>query len=82
MTDTDVAQTRTLQCLWIKISQIMKMFVLQSGCYENVQCTSKDLYNKLDAARRKEIMAEDAESAIAYLSAKNDADPLFSTSTF
>ena len=77
VTEADVAQARTMQGVGIKTSQIMKLFVLQSGGYNNVRFTPKDLYNRLDAERREETKDGDAYSAIAYLSAKKDMDPMF-----
>lgn len=77
MTDTEVAHARAIQGIGIRTSQVMDMFVLQSGGYENVSFSKKELYNKLDAARKQETVDGDAECAIAYLSAKKDCDLLF-----
>ncbi|KAI5666336.1 hypothetical protein M9H77_16189 [Catharanthus roseus] len=77
MSDGDIAQARTMQGLGIKTGQIMKIFVLHARGYENVSFTSKDLYNKLDMARKEEIVDGDVQSTIGYLVASQDSDPLF-----
>ena len=59
----------------IKTSQIMKLFVLQCGGYQNVPFTMKDLYNRINAGRMEEIANRDADDAIAYLFVKKDVDP-------
>lgn len=48
MREGDVAQARTMQGFGINTSPIMKLFVLQSGGYENVPFIAKDLYNYMD----------------------------------
>lgn len=55
----------------------MKLFVIQSGGYENVPFMSRDLYHWVEVARKKEITFSEAKSAIAYLAAKEDIDKGF-----
>ncbi|KAI5668436.1 hypothetical protein M9H77_18289 [Catharanthus roseus] len=49
----DIAQARTMHGIGIKITQITKLFVLQSGRYANVQFLIKDFYNCIDKERKK-----------------------------
>lgn len=73
----DVAQTRIMQDVGWRTSDIMKFFAHQAGGYHRVGFVLKDLYNFLDAERREEIKDGDAIGALAYLCAKKDSDPLF-----
>ncbi|KAI5667768.1 hypothetical protein M9H77_17621 [Catharanthus roseus] len=47
-----------------------------SGAHKNVSFTAKGLYNLLDMRRREQIIDGDAQSAIGYLVAKQDRNPL------
>ncbi|KAL6314835.1 hypothetical protein AAG906_029050 [Vitis piasezkii] len=58
-------------------SQIMDYMVQQSGGYNNVGFTKKDLYNHVDADRRVHLRDGDAEGALAYLCGKSEMDPSF-----
>ncbi|KAI5652847.1 hypothetical protein M9H77_30034 [Catharanthus roseus] len=73
----DLVQARTLQGVSVGTSQIMKVFVLQEGCYDTGRSIKKDLYNRIDAERREDIVDGDTESGTSFLSAKQDVDPMF-----
>lgn len=73
----DKAQVRAMRGVGIRPSKIMDYMVQQSGGYEHVGFIRKDLYNYVDAARRKEICNGDAEGALAYLCRMKDSDPMF-----
>ncbi|RVW86593.1 Protein FAR1-related sequence 5 [Vitis vinifera] len=60
-----------------RTSQIMDYMVQQSGGYNNVGFTKKDLYNHVDADRRVHLRDGDAEGALAYLCGKSEMDPSF-----
>ncbi|KAL3498480.1 hypothetical protein ACH5RR_041212 [Cinchona calisaya] len=51
--------------------------IIWFGGYENAGFLGKDLYNKIDVERRKEIAIGDAECAIGYLYGKQDSDKTF-----
>ncbi|XP_071923050.1 protein FAR1-RELATED SEQUENCE 5-like [Coffea arabica] len=75
ISEADYAQAHVLRRVGMKTSQIMKLFVLQCGGYNNVPFTIKDLYNKMNSERMEEIADGDAEGAFAYLFGKKDVDP-------
>ncbi|KAL6321046.1 hypothetical protein AAG906_012029 [Vitis piasezkii] len=61
----------------IILCQIMDYMVQQSGGYNNVGFTKKDLYNHVDADRRVQMRDGDTEGALAYLCGKFEMDPSF-----
>ncbi|XP_058208192.1 protein FAR1-RELATED SEQUENCE 5-like [Rhododendron vialii] len=73
----DKASTNTMHKVGIKTSHIMDFAAQQSGGYESVGYTQKDLYNHFTAQRNIEVADGDAEGALAYLCAKAENDPLF-----
>ena len=73
----DRAQATSLRNVGIRTSQIRDFMLQQSGGYQNIGFTTKDLYNDVASQRREEMRDGDAESALAYLSAKEELDPLF-----
>lgn len=77
ISEGEIMQARTMQGLGMKMSQIMKMFILQSGGYENMIFPAKDCFNELDMRRGEETVDEDAQSAVGYLVVKQDRDPFF-----
>ncbi|KAI8572537.1 hypothetical protein RHMOL_Rhmol01G0207200 [Rhododendron molle] len=74
---SDKASANTMHKVGIKTSHIMDFMVQQSGGYEFVGYTQKDLYNYFTAQRNIEVADGDAEGALAYLCAKAENDPLF-----
>ena len=52
----------------------MDHLVHQSGGYENVGFTKKNLYNRIDLDRMSKISHGDAEGGLAYLCAKKETD--------
>ncbi|KAL6331756.1 hypothetical protein AAG906_020095 [Vitis piasezkii] len=58
-------------------SQIMDYMVQQSGGYNNVGFSKKDLYNHVDVDCRVHLRDGDVESALAYLCEKSEMDPSF-----
>lgn len=77
ISDEDISAAQMMESTGIKTSQIMKLFVKQSGGYGSCGFTVKDLYNRLDLERKTEIIYRDAKSAIRYLSAKQDSGPRY-----
>ncbi|KAL7212279.1 hypothetical protein ACSBR2_015036 [Camellia fascicularis] len=77
----DKAQVKTLHDVGVKTSQIMDLLVQQSGPFANVGFIHKDLHNYIQAERKVEMKDGDAECALAYLCAKADADPSFTSMT-
>ena len=59
----------------------MDHLVHQSGGYENVGFTKKNLYNRIDMDRMSKISHGDAEGGLAYLCAKKETDSSFFFST-
>uniref|UniRef100_A0A2N9F6F8 Uncharacterized protein n=1 Tax=Fagus sylvatica TaxID=28930 RepID=A0A2N9F6F8_FAGSY len=59
--ESDKAQVQALRSVGVKTSQIMDHLVHQSGGYENVGFTRKDLYNSIDMDRMSKISHGDAE---------------------
>ncbi|KAL3529480.1 hypothetical protein ACH5RR_008802 [Cinchona calisaya] len=55
----------------------MKLFVIRSGGYKNVEFVANDLYKKMDVEIRKEIAMRDTEGVIGYLATKKDGDGIF-----
>ncbi|KAI8552770.1 hypothetical protein RHMOL_Rhmol06G0293400 [Rhododendron molle] len=74
---SDKAPANTMHKVGIKTSHIMDFVAQQSGGYESVGYTQKDLYNHFTAQRNIEVADGDAEGALAYLCAKAENDPLF-----
>jgi hypothetical protein len=75
--ESDEAQVQALRSVGVKTSQIMDHLVHQSGGYENVGFTKKDLYNRIDMDRMFKISHGDAEGGLAYLFAKKETDSSF-----
>ncbi|KAI8559641.1 hypothetical protein RHMOL_Rhmol04G0189000 [Rhododendron molle] len=71
------ASANTMHKIGIKTSHIMDFAAQQSGGYDKVGYTQKDLYNHFTAQRKIEVADGDAEGALAYLCAKVEYDPLF-----
>lgn len=61
----------------MKTIQIMDYLVKVSGGHQYVGFTAKDLYNYINGIRCEVMKVGDAQSAIAYLYAKIDTDPMF-----
>ncbi|XP_071905953.1 protein FAR1-RELATED SEQUENCE 5-like [Coffea arabica] len=77
VSDAEYAQAKSLKLVGARICQIMKHFVIKAGGYSNVGFCIKDLYNRMDEERRKDIFNGDAEGALGFLAAKKDADDMF-----
>ncbi|KAF7154473.1 hypothetical protein RHSIM_Rhsim01G0090200 [Rhododendron simsii] len=77
VSSSDKASANTMHKVGIKTSHIMDFAAQQSGGYESVGYTQKDLYNHFTAQRNIEVADGDAEGALAYLCAKAKNDPLF-----
>ncbi|RVX07698.1 Protein FAR1-related sequence 5 [Vitis vinifera] len=75
--NVDKAQLNAMRGVGMGTSQIMDYMVQQSGGYNNVGFTKKDLYNHVDADRRVHLRDGDAEGALAYLCRKSEMDPSF-----
>ncbi|RVX03571.1 Protein FAR1-related sequence 5 [Vitis vinifera] len=75
--NADKAQLNAMRGVGIGTSQIMDYMVQQSGGYNNVGFTKKDLYNHVDADSRVHLRDGDAEGALAYLCGKSEMDPSF-----
>ncbi|KAI8554725.1 hypothetical protein RHMOL_Rhmol05G0120700 [Rhododendron molle] len=73
----DKASANTMHKVGIKTSHIIDFAAQQSGGYDKVGYTQKDLYNHFTAQRKIEIADGDAEGALAYLCAKVEYDPFF-----
>ena len=58
-------------------SQIMDYMMQQSGGYNNVGFTKKNLYNHVDVDRRVHLRDSVVEGALAYLCGKSEMDPSF-----
>nr|CAN69010.1 hypothetical protein VITISV_015952 [Vitis vinifera] len=71
------AQLNAMRGVGMGTSQIMDYMVQQSGGYNNVGFTKKDLYNHVDADRRVHLRDGDAKGALAYLCGKSEMDPSF-----
>lgn len=77
MKECNHAQASSMKIVGVKTSQIIDLFVNQSGGQENVLFTTKNLYNSLNAQRRSMIIDTDSKSAFAYLNAKAYMDSDF-----
>ncbi|KAF7112926.1 hypothetical protein RHSIM_RhsimUnG0178400 [Rhododendron simsii] len=77
VSSSDKASANTMHKVGIKTSHIMDFAAQQSGGYESVGYTQKDLYNHFTAQRNIEVADGDAEGALAYLCAKAENDPMF-----
>ncbi|RVW68736.1 Protein FAR1-related sequence 5 [Vitis vinifera] len=75
--NADKAQLNAMRGVGMGTSQIMDYMVQQSGGYNNVGFTKKDLYNHVDADRRVHLRDGDAKGALAYLCGKSEMDPSF-----
>ncbi|RYR20354.1 hypothetical protein Ahy_B03g065462 [Arachis hypogaea] len=60
----------------ISTAKTMRYMAGLVGRYSLVGFLKKDAYNYIDKQRREQIVDEDAESAIAYLEGKAEADPM------
>ncbi|XP_062098832.1 protein FAR1-RELATED SEQUENCE 5-like [Humulus lupulus] len=61
----------------IRTCHIMSYMAKQMGGYENIQFTSKELYNRISHASKVEFIGSNARRAIGYLEHKADEDPGF-----
>ncbi|KAF7148543.1 hypothetical protein RHSIM_Rhsim03G0160300 [Rhododendron simsii] len=77
VSSSDKASANTMHKVGIKTNHIMDFAAEQSGGYESVGYTQKDLYNHFIAQRNIEVADGDAEGALTYLCAKAENDPLF-----
>ncbi|KAI8559092.1 hypothetical protein RHMOL_Rhmol04G0147800 [Rhododendron molle] len=77
VSSSDKALVNTMHKVGIKTSHIMDFASQQSGGYEYVKFTQKDLYNYFTAQRNIEVSDGDAEGVLAYLCAKAKNVPLF-----
>ncbi|WJZ99619.1 hypothetical protein VitviT2T_018045 [Vitis vinifera] len=75
--NADKAQLNAMRGVGMGTSQIMDYMVQQSGGYNNVGFTKKDLYNHVDADPRVHLRDGDTEGALAYLCGKSEMDPSF-----
>ena len=66
----DRAQAISLRNVGMHTSHIRDFMLQQSGGYQNVGFTTKDLYNDMTSYRKEELRDGDAEGALAYLTAK------------
>ncbi|CAA0830570.1 RNA-binding (RRM/RBD/RNP motifs) family protein [Striga hermonthica] len=75
--ESDLVEAISMHEVGWRTSEIMNFFAHRAGGYHKVGFTLKDLYNCIYAKRKAEIRDGDAESALAYFSAKKDSDPSF-----
>lgn len=75
--DADTAQAMAMRKVGMKPDQILDYMTCQSGGFQNLGFTAKDLRNKMDKCRKDEIKNGNAEGALGYLSAQVATDPLF-----
>ncbi|RVW73011.1 Protein FAR1-related sequence 5 [Vitis vinifera] len=75
--NADKAQLNVMRGVGMGTSQIMDYMVQQSGGYNKVGFTKKDLYNHVDADRRVHLRDGDVEGVLAYLCGKSEMDPSF-----
>lgn len=64
----DQTQVKSIHEVGIKIRQILDYIVNQAGVFEYVGFMIKDLYNFIDASHRDQIIENDLESFLTYLS--------------
>uniref|UniRef100_A0A2N9GAZ5 SWIM-type domain-containing protein n=1 Tax=Fagus sylvatica TaxID=28930 RepID=A0A2N9GAZ5_FAGSY len=80
--ESDKAQVQALRSVGVKTSQIMDHLVHQSGGYENVGFTRKDLYNSIDMDRMSKISHGDAEDSQSRLDYAHFGDVLAFDTTY
>ncbi|KAI8555919.1 hypothetical protein RHMOL_Rhmol05G0213400 [Rhododendron molle] len=73
----DKTSANTMHKVGIKTHHIMDFAAQQSGGYDKIGYTQKDLYNYFTAQRKIEVADGDTEGALAYLCAKAEYDTLF-----
>ncbi|XP_016173287.1 protein FAR1-RELATED SEQUENCE 5-like [Arachis ipaensis] len=76
LTERAKAQIDGFRECGISTAKTMRYMAGLSGGYSLVGFVKKDAYNYIDKQRRKQIVDGDAESAIAYLEGKAEADPM------
>ncbi|KAK9288971.1 hypothetical protein L1049_017442 [Liquidambar formosana] len=74
MSGADKAQADAMRKVGIRTCHVIDHMQSQSGGYQNIGFTPKDLYNYVDGQRRKQIVDGDAMGCLAYLTAKADSD--------
>ncbi|XP_020978059.1 protein FAR1-RELATED SEQUENCE 5-like [Arachis ipaensis] len=74
MSDGDKAQVNSMKQFGIPTSKIMAYMAGQSGGYNMLRFTKRDLYNYVDSQRRARILDGDAAATISYLEGKENAD--------
>ena len=77
VSDAEYAHAKSLKMVGVRICQIMKHFVIKARGYSNVGFCIKNLYNRIDEERRKDIFNGDAKGTLGFLAAKKDADGVF-----
>ncbi|KAL6192276.1 hypothetical protein ACLB2K_038661 [Fragaria x ananassa] len=72
--DSDLALAKSMRRASIKTCHAYEYMVDVSGGYANVGFTLKDLYNKLDASQREDMIGGDANATLGYLKGKAAED--------
>ncbi|KAE8732513.1 hypothetical protein F3Y22_tig00001869pilonHSYRG00029 [Hibiscus syriacus] len=73
----DIDEATTLKEVGVGMSQVMNYLTHQTGGYNNVGFTHKDLYNAHQRGKAKEIVDGDVNALIAYFDYKKHDDPEF-----
>ncbi|KAL6184740.1 hypothetical protein ACLB2K_046140 [Fragaria x ananassa] len=72
--DSDLALAKSMRRASIKTCHAYEYMVDVSGGYANVGFTLKDLYNRLDASQREDMIGGDANATLGYLKGKAAED--------
>ena len=75
LSEADIAAASSLNAVGVRPSQIHEYMVERSGGYRDVGYLRKDVQNRLDYAKRRQLQESDAEACLSYLEGKRSVDP-------
>ncbi|KAH9769880.1 protein FAR1-RELATED SEQUENCE [Citrus sinensis] len=77
LSEADIAAASSLNAVGVRPSQIHEYMVERSGGYRDVGYLRKDVQNRLDYEKRRQLQESDAEPCLSYLEGKRSVDPAF-----
>ncbi|KAH9698471.1 protein FAR1-RELATED SEQUENCE 5 [Citrus sinensis] len=77
LSEADISTASSLNAVGMRPSQIHEYMVERSGGYRDVGYLRKDVQNRLDYEKRRQLQEYDAEACLSYLEGKRSVDPAF-----
>ncbi|KAH9668083.1 protein FAR1-RELATED SEQUENCE 5 [Citrus sinensis] len=77
LSEAYIAAASSLNAVGVRPSQIHEYIVERSGGYMDVGYLRKDVQNRLNYEKRRQLQESDAEACLSYLEGKRSVDPAF-----